>query len=272
MAIARTSKFHTREAGKVIQMPNIECDEDKADPSALPVSSPDMEPITETSKEDFQTPKKRRIEEKRSEAANVFTPYLFMPNDKIEEGRSRDDQPARLAPPPNIFTPYVFGDESLGQDSDANEDIDYWRDSLSPKQRLRFALKKLLGCEVSQALAIISKHKTILRPLWLKQYWVKVQLVTSNLKWERQEHFTGIAHYLFTPQENGEKTCTKCETVDNHGPFAECVAGGRAVHRGACFSCYYKGEGKSCSLRIAREESAVYPKRRTVFSSNYSQH
>ncbi|KAK3501216.1 hypothetical protein B0T13DRAFT_527886 [Neurospora crassa] len=140
-----------------------------------------------------------------------------------------------------MFTSYVFRDESLGQDSDANEDIDSWRDSLLPKQRLRFALRKLLDCESNQALAIISQHETILRPFWLKQYWVKGQLVTSNLKWERQEHFTGIAHYLFTPQENGEKTCTKCETVDNYGPFAECVAGGRAVHGGACFSCYYKG-------------------------------
>lgn len=140
-------------------MPNIEYDEDKADPSALPASSPDMEPIIETSKDDFRPPKKRRVEEERSEAANVFTPYLFMPDDKIEEDRSRDDPPARLVPPPNMFTPYVFGDESLGQDSDANEDIDYWRDSLAPKQRLRFALKKLLDCESNQALVIISKHK-----------------------------------------------------------------------------------------------------------------
>ncbi|KAJ4343942.1 hypothetical protein N0V85_009826 [Neurospora sp. IMI 360204] len=84
-----------------------------------------------------------------------------------------------------MFTPYVFHDESLGQDSDANEHIDYWRDSLSPKQRLRFALKNLLECEFSQTLAITAEHKTILRPLMLKHYWVKAQLVSFILKWER---------------------------------------------------------------------------------------
>ncbi|CCC08525.1 hypothetical protein SMACR_05769 [Sordaria macrospora] len=149
-----------------------------------------------------------------------------------------------------MFTPYVFQDESLGQDSDAkNEHIDYWRDSLSSKQRLRFALKKILESKVNHALAITAEHKTILRPLLLKPYWVKDQLVPSILKWERHEHYTGVARYLFTPKDN-EEACTKCATTDNYGPFAECVAGGRGVHMGACFNCYYKSEGKCCSLRI----------------------
>lgn len=142
-------------------MPDIKSEKWRADP---PAPSPNMElAVIEISREEFQACKKRRIapEEKRSEAANVFTPYHFMPDDIKEEDRDRDD-PLASAPapaPPNMFTPYVFHDESLGQDSDANAHIDYWRDSLSPKQRLRFALKKLLECEFSQTLAITAEHK-----------------------------------------------------------------------------------------------------------------
>ncbi|KAK1781025.1 hypothetical protein QBC45DRAFT_461243 [Copromyces sp. CBS 386.78] len=249
-------------------MPNLKNEEGRANPPARPApstvikseesrnecppaprapSSLDMEAVIEISREEFQARKKRRTEEKRSEAAKIFTPHLFIPDIRIkgeEEGSSRDmDDPLAPAPGPKP-----------GPNIDANEHIDYWRDSLSPKQRLRFALKKILESKVNHALAITAENKTILRPLLLKPYWVKGQLVPSNLKWERHEHYTGVARYLFTPKDN-EETCTKCTTTDNYGPFAECVAGDRGVHMGACFNCYCKGEGKSCSLRIAYEKA-----------------
>ncbi|KAJ4401820.1 hypothetical protein N0V85_005435 [Neurospora sp. IMI 360204] len=170
----------------------------------------------------------------------------------IKSEESKDDPPA-LSALPNSSTPYLF----LGQVIDTNDDKDKdnmddskWDDSLSPKQRLRFCLKKVLECNVPEALSITAQHKTIVRPILLKTYWVKGELtgfrkfkngnlkvtgfkfakgklVTSQLKWdEHPEHYTAVAHYLFTPKENGEKTCTECMNPEKYGPFAECVAGG----------------------------------------------
>lgn len=82
----------------------------------------------------------------------------------IKSEECRDDLPAlpALPAPPNMSTPYLF----LGQVIDANDDKDKdnmndseWNDSLSPKQRLRFCLKKLLECNVPEALSITAQHK-----------------------------------------------------------------------------------------------------------------
>ena len=90
-------------AANVLFVPDIKIKgENKTDPSAPP--SPDEEPITEISGEEFQARcKKRRIEEmERSEATNKmpFTSSLFVPSIKEENGRTRDrdDDPLHLRP------------------------------------------------------------------------------------------------------------------------------------------------------------------------------
>ena len=137
-------------------------EQDNATDPSLPSSS-DSEAIVEVSREEFLRGRhqKRRIEEGRSESP---TSSLSIPNIKKESGSTRDidygsSAPAPAPGPNNMFTPYIFQDKSLGEDSDANEQIDYWRDNLSSKQRLRFALKKILESKVNHALAITAEHK-----------------------------------------------------------------------------------------------------------------
>ena len=63
-----------------------------------------------------------------------------------------------------MFTPFIFEGESLGQDDNATENIDYWTDNLSPKQRLRFVLKKLLDCDVRSTKMVLAKNKVSIHP------------------------------------------------------------------------------------------------------------
>ena len=139
-------------------------------------SSPDSERIIEVSKEDhFQARncKKRRIEEDRSKRADgmPFTSSLFAPDILKEENSIMDMKndlvapaPTPTPPPgePNMFTPYIFQSESLGQDIVDVKDlerIDYWKDNISPRQRLRFVLKKIFESKVNHALAILAENK-----------------------------------------------------------------------------------------------------------------
>ncbi|KAL0465944.1 hypothetical protein QR685DRAFT_451570, partial [Neurospora intermedia] len=62
------------------------------------------------------------------------------------------------------------------------------------------------------------------------------------------EQFIGLARYLFEAKTNG-RPCTKCQLLSNPGPFFECISSGKSISKGTCSNCYYKGEGKSCSLR-----------------------
>ncbi|KAK1779917.1 hypothetical protein QBC45DRAFT_324963, partial [Copromyces sp. CBS 386.78] len=73
--------------------------------------------------------------------------------------------------------------------------------------------------------------------------------VTSALKWDRRDNFmfVGLARHLFLPRIN-RTSCTKCAKHTNYGPFSRYVVVGEAVSQRACTSCYYKGEGTSCSF------------------------
>ncbi|KAK3396381.1 hypothetical protein B0T20DRAFT_501687 [Sordaria brevicollis] len=77
---------------------------------------------------------------------------------------------------PESYGPYIFNGQVIDLRDDNPSDAE-WKDTFTPHEQLRFVLKKLLACNVPGALSILAEHKTILRPLHLKSYYVKGEVI-----------------------------------------------------------------------------------------------